>query len=93
MVYSALGCTLTNIEMKIANIVVTVKKYMGIGYSIVDSRGAPLKTNLEKKLPKPKAVADFSTSKMRAFAAVKQMYTPDIPNLQMRKIIGNTNEF
>ena len=79
---------MTKNEMMIAIMVVTVKMYMGTGCYIVDTIGAPLSTILAKKLPSPKAVADFSTSKMRAFAAMKRMYTPATPNLQTRKIIG-----
>ena len=79
-------------ETNMAIMVVTVKIYIGTGCYIVDARGAPLSTSLAKKLPRPKAVADFSTSKMRAFAAMKRMYTPATPNLQMRKMTGNAIE-
>ena len=83
---------MTKNEMHIAIIVVTVNIYMGTGCDIVDTSGAPLRTILAKKLPKPNAVADFSTSKIRAFAAMKRMYTPATPNLQMRKIIGKASD-
>ena len=48
--------------------------------------------SLEKKLHMPNAVEAFYMSKMRAFAATNSRNTPEMPNLQMRKIIGNAIE-
>ena len=69
----ASGCTLRRSTTPMPTITLTVKMYIGRGYCMVETSGAPLRIILAKKLPMPKAVADFSTSKMRAFAAMNRM--------------------
>ena len=55
---------------------------------MVDTIGAPLRIILAKKAPRPNAVADFSTSKMRALQATYSTLMPLTPNRQIKKIIG-----
>mgnify|MGYP001626882972 CR=1 FL=1 len=69
LILSLAGCTLTKQAITAAIIVVNVKTTIGTGYLSVEMTGAALRIILAKNAPKPKAVADFSTSNMRALHA------------------------
>ena len=58
----------------------------------METIGALLRINLAKNLPKPKAVAELSTSKILAFAATNKTPTPETPERHAVSRIGKAIE-